>query len=155
MLFAHSIDWLLTNRSADFMNEWNTKFRILPLFSKLLPLFNQHNTSNTIPQSDMLISKYLLIANNIPSNDLCNNIIDDLFKASPRELTYIFRAIGVVLHQIANEDKCKLIENSINIINEVDHRMPIYWPCLTAFSKAISSSVTDITISNLLNPVRK
>jgi hypothetical protein len=48
----------------------------------------------------MLIAKYLLIANNLTSIELCNNIIDDLFKASPRELPSIFRAIGVLLHQI-------------------------------------------------------
>jgi hypothetical protein len=47
----------------------------------------------------MLIAKYLLIANNISSIEPCTSIIDDLFKASPRELPYIFRAIGVLLHQ--------------------------------------------------------
>jgi hypothetical protein len=54
---------------------------------------------NSISQADLLITKYLLIANNISSIELCNNIIDDLFKASPRELPYIFRAIGVLLRQ--------------------------------------------------------
>jgi hypothetical protein len=55
--------------------------------------------SNSISQADMLIAKYLLIANNISSIESCNHIIDDLFKASPRELPYIFRAIGVLVHQ--------------------------------------------------------
>lgn len=44
MLFAHSIDWLLINRSNDFQNEWNIKYRSLPLFSKILPLLDQPNT---------------------------------------------------------------------------------------------------------------
>ncbi|CAF2861797.1 unnamed protein product [Rotaria sp. Silwood2] len=150
ILFIHSMDWLLTNRLSDFNNEWNTKLRTLPLFSQLLPLLDQPNTN--IPQADMLIAKYLLIANNIPSTDLYNNIIDDLFKASPRELPYVFRAIGVLLRQTQTtiENKCKLIENSINVLNEVDHRMPVYWPCLTMFCQTISSSVTDINVSNLL-----
>ncbi|CAF0979391.1 unnamed protein product [Rotaria sordida] len=150
ILFIYSMDWLLTNRLSDFNNEWNTKLRTLPLFSQLLPLLDQPNSN--IPQADMLIAKYLFIANNISSMDLCNNIIDDLYKASPRELPYVFRAIGVLLRQIqtTNENKCKLIENSTNVLNEIDHRMPVYWPCLTAFCQAISSSVTDVNVSDLL-----
>jgi hypothetical protein len=54
---------------------------------------------NSISQSDMLIAKYLLIGNNICSIESYTHIIDDLFKASPKELPYIFRAIGVLLHQ--------------------------------------------------------
>lgn len=99
MLFTHSIDWLLINRLTDFQHEWNTQFCNLPLFSKLLPLLDQSNTKSEISQADLLITKYLLISNNISSNELCNNIIDDLFKASPKELPYIFRAIGLLLHQ--------------------------------------------------------
>ena len=41
MLFAHSMDWLLTHRSADFHHEWTTKWRLLPLFPKVLPLLSQ------------------------------------------------------------------------------------------------------------------
>ncbi|CAF1528436.1 unnamed protein product [Rotaria magnacalcarata] len=150
ILFAHSINWLLTHRLADFNNEWNTKLRILPSLSKLLPLLDQPNVS--IPQADMLVAKHLLIANNISSTDLCNNIIDDLFKASAKELPQLFRAVGVLLHQAqtTNETKCKLIENAMTVLNELDHRMPVYWPCLAAFSQAISSSVTDINVSTLL-----
>ncbi|CAF1052840.1 unnamed protein product [Rotaria sp. Silwood1] len=150
VVFIHSMDWLLTNRLSDFNNEWNTKLRTVPLFSQILPLLDQPNIN--IPQADMLIAKYLFIANNIPPIDLYNNIIDDLFKASPRELPYVFRAIAVLLRQteITNENKCKLIENSMNVLDEIDHRMPVYWPCLTTFCQAISSSVTDINVSNLL-----
>ncbi|CAF5148553.1 unnamed protein product, partial [Rotaria magnacalcarata] len=123
ILFAHSINWLLTHRLADFNNEWNTKLRILPSLSKLLPLLDQPNVS--IPQADMLVAKHLLIANNISSTDLCNNIIDDLFKASAKELPQLFRAVGVLLHQAqtTNETKCKLIENAMTVLNELDHRM--------------------------------
>ncbi|CAF4140691.1 unnamed protein product, partial [Adineta steineri] len=146
-----SIDWLLTNRLSDFNTEWNTTYRNLPLFSKLLPLLDQQNSN--ISHADVLTAKYLLIANNIPSIELSNNIIDDLFKASPKELPYIFRAIGVVLRQVqtTNEDRYKLIESSINVFNEIDHRTPVYWPCLTMFCQAISSSITDITVSNILS----
>ncbi|CAF5026251.1 unnamed protein product, partial [Rotaria sp. Silwood1] len=97
VVFIHSMDWLLTNRLSDFNNEWNTKLRTVPLFSQILPLLDQPNIN--IPQADMLIAKYLFIANNIPPIDLYNNIIDDLFKASPRELPYVFRAIAVLLRQ--------------------------------------------------------
>lgn len=114
ILFTHSIDWLLTNRNSDFQTEWNTRFRTLPLFSKLLPMLDQQNakydaqfllfTSNllfhfSVSHADLLITKYLLIAHNILSHESCHSIIDDLFKASPRELPYVFRAIGVLLHQ--------------------------------------------------------
>ncbi|UJR37543.1 hypothetical protein I4U23_030245 [Adineta vaga] len=148
ILFAHSIDWLLINRLAEFNIEWNANIRTLPLFSKLLPLLYQSQTN--ISYADILIAKYLLIANHISSIETCEHIVDDLFKASAKELPYIFRAIGVLLHytQITNDEKCRLIENSISIINEIDHRMPTYWPCLTAFCQAISSSITD---PNLLN----
>jgi len=57
-----------------------------------------------------LIAKYLLVANRISSIDCCNQIVDDLFKASPRELPYIFRAIGVLLRQT----QVKLIASLIN-----------------------------------------
>ena len=44
MLFAHSMDWLLTHRSADFHHEWTTKWRLLPLFPKVLPLLSQSHS---------------------------------------------------------------------------------------------------------------
>jgi hypothetical protein len=57
----------------------------------------------SIPQAEILIAKYLLIANDISpssSTELCNNLTDDLFKASPRELPYLLRAVGLILHRI-------------------------------------------------------
>lgn len=55
--------------------------------------------------------------------------------------------------QTTNETKCKLIETSVNVLNEIDHRMPVYWPCLTMFCQAISTCVTDINVSNILTEV--
>lgn len=52
-----------------------------------------------------------------------------------------------------NDDKCHLIEKSTNVINEIDHRMPVYWPCLTTLCQAIAPSITDTTLSNLINQV--
>jgi hypothetical protein len=43
VLFAYSIDWLLTHRLSDFQVEWNTRFRTLPIYSKLLPLLDRQN----------------------------------------------------------------------------------------------------------------
>ena len=73
-------------------------------------------TSKSITQADILIAKYLLITHNISSMGLCDTIIDDLFKASSRELPYIFRAIGVLLHQTqvnkSFADKCEMSKRS-------------------------------------------
>ncbi|CAM4977170.1 unnamed protein product [Rotaria socialis] len=91
---------------SHFTNEWNPKFRILPLFSKLLPLLDQPNIS--IPQADMLIAKHLLIANNISSVDLCDNIIDDLFKASPRELYLMPFVLSAVSYFVKHKQRMKL-----------------------------------------------
>lgn len=65
----------------------------------------------------------------------------------------MFEDLIVCFLKITNDDKHKLIENSINVLNEIDHRIPMYWPCLTAFCQAISSSVTDSTLSNPLGQV--
>ena len=43
VVFAHSIHWLLKHRRSDFYVEWETKFRLLPLFSKVLPQLDQNN----------------------------------------------------------------------------------------------------------------
>lgn len=53
----------------------------------------------SVSYADLLVAKYLLIANNISTIETSEHIIDDLFKASPKELPYIFRAIGVLLRQ--------------------------------------------------------
>jgi len=37
------------------------------------------------------------------------------------------------------------------VINEIDHRTPVYWPCLTTFCQAISNSIVDSTMSNVLS----
>lgn len=58
-----------------------------------------HLHSNSITHADLLIVKYLLISHHISSNQSSAHIIDDLFKASSKELPYVFRAIGVLLHQ--------------------------------------------------------
>ena len=55
--------------------------------------------SESVSYADLLIAKYLLIANNISVIGTCEHIIDDLFKASPKELPYIIRAVGVLLRQ--------------------------------------------------------
>lgn len=54
---------------------------------------------------------------------------------------------------MSNDDKCHLIEKSTHVINEIDHRMPVYWPCLTSLCQAIAPSIPDLTLSNLINQV--
>jgi hypothetical protein len=54
---------------------------------------------SSISHADILIAKYLLIENRLPSNELLDNIIDDLFKATPKELPYLFPALGLLLEQ--------------------------------------------------------
>ena len=43
MLFGHSIDWLLKHRAADFHSEWDSKLRLLPVFTKTVPLIDENS----------------------------------------------------------------------------------------------------------------
>lgn len=54
---------------------------------------------------------------------------------------------------MSNEEKCQLIEKSTHVIDEIDHRMPVYWPCLTALCQAVAPSINDIAMSNLISQV--
>ena len=54
---------------------------------------------------------------------------------------------------MSNEEKCQLIEKSTHVIDEIDHRMPVYWPCLTTLCQAVAPSITDIATSNLISQV--
>ena len=56
-------------------------------------------SSSTISHVDLLISKYLLIEHHLPSPDLSQYLIDDCFKASVKELLYLFPALGLLLER--------------------------------------------------------
>ncbi|CAF3748360.1 unnamed protein product [Rotaria socialis] len=103
--------------SSNFIKDWlSSSIRLVVRESlnfikihSLLPLLDQPNIS--IPQADMLIAKHLLIANNISSVDLCDNIIDDLFKASPRELYLMPFVLSAVSYFVKHKQRMKLNVN--------------------------------------------
>lgn len=72
----------------------------------------------SVTYAEILVAKYLLIANRVAATEVTDRVVDDLFKASPRELPYLFRAISVLLSQpeVNREPRFYLLDISERVV---------------------------------------
>lgn len=55
--------------------------------------------------------------------------------------------------QIDRDGNVNLLEKSLSVVKQCDHRLPEFWSCLNEFCHSISPTISEIDFANIFTPV--
>ncbi|CAF1228447.1 unnamed protein product [Didymodactylos carnosus] len=157
ILFAYCIEWTMKYRYQEFV-DLPLRYKSKSIIDNILVIIQNHIPATTSKTNNllsiMLKAKYLLILNDIGLNssiEISSIFIDDLHKASLKELNVLFRALAKLLQTDRPVDeKCNLLSNSLSVMNELDHRNALFWPSLSALCLSLIEIINNPSYELLL-----